>query len=75
MGAIYFSLSCMSPEAHSKLDNIFLTLLFLNKDKEVYGNEATFRPLINELQILEKSELVTKKRYTFLYKMCSCNRR
>jgi len=52
MGAIYFSLPCMPPEARAKLDNIFLTLLFLNKDREVYGNEATFRPLINELQIL-----------------------
>jgi len=61
MGAVYFSLPCMPPEARSKLDNIFLTLLFLNKDREVYGNEATFRPLINELQILEKSGLVTKE--------------
>jgi len=61
MGAVYFSLPCMPPEARSKLDIIFLTLLFLNKDREVYGNEATFRPLINELQILEKSGLVTKE--------------
>ncbi|KAL6420225.1 hypothetical protein ACFW04_014596 [Cataglyphis niger] len=30
-------------------------------DREVYGNKATFRPLINELQILEKSGLVTKQ--------------
>lgn len=61
VGAAYFSLPCMPPEARSKLDNIFLTLLFLNKDREVYGNKATFRPLINELQILEKSGLVIKE--------------
>lgn len=63
VGAVYFSLPCMPPEARSKLDNIFLTLLFLNKDREVYRNKATFRSLINELQILEKS---LKKVYIFI---------
>lgn len=50
----------MPPEARSKLENISLMLLFPNKDREVYGNKATFRPLINELQILEKSGLIIK---------------
>ncbi|KAL6418047.1 hypothetical protein ACFW04_013651 [Cataglyphis niger] len=45
VGAVHVSLPCMPPEARSKLDNIFLTLLFLNKDRE----------------ILEKSGLVTKQ--------------
>ncbi|KYN00534.1 hypothetical protein ALC62_08692, partial [Cyphomyrmex costatus] len=40
MGATYFSLLCIPPQFSSKLDNIFLTLLFNEKNRIEFGNKS-----------------------------------
>jgi hypothetical protein len=55
MGATYFSLPCIPPQFYSKLDNIFLTLLFNEKDRVEFGNKSAFLPLITELKYLESN--------------------
>lgn len=53
IGAVYATVACLPPECQSKLDNIFLTLLFHCDDRKHYGNKKTFSPLIDELIFLE----------------------
>jgi len=53
IGAVYVAIPCLSPECQSKLDNIFLALLFHCDDRKQYGNRKMFAPLINELMFLE----------------------
>jgi len=55
MGATYFSLPCIPPQFFSKLDNIFLTLLFNEKDRIEFGNKSAFLPPIKELKFLESN--------------------
>ena len=53
MGSVYISLLCVPPEFRSKLENIFLALLFLSSDFEEQGPQAAFRPLIQQFKELE----------------------
>ncbi|XP_011858483.1 PREDICTED: uncharacterized protein LOC105556038 [Vollenhovia emeryi] len=53
IGAVYVTVPCLPPECQSKLDNIFLALLFHSNDRKNFGNRKTFAPLINELIFLE----------------------
>ncbi|XP_055372059.1 uncharacterized protein LOC129606032 [Condylostylus longicornis] len=52
LGAVYISLPCIPPEYNSKLDNIFLVMLFHSLDKKRFGNRI-FQKLIDELIDLE----------------------
>jgi len=56
MGATYFSLPCIPPQFSSKLDNIFLTLLFNENDRIEFGNKNAFLPFIKELKFLENCD-------------------
>lgn len=53
LGAVYMSLASIPPKYCSLLENIFLVQLFFASDRSTYGNEITFRNLINELKYLE----------------------
>ena len=53
LGACYTTLRCFPPHTLSKLNNIFLTLLFNSSDRENYGNECIFKPLLQEIISLE----------------------
>lgn len=53
IGSVYVAIPCLPPECQSKLDNMFLALLFYSDDRKQYGNRKTFVPLITELTFLE----------------------
>lgn len=54
MGAVYFSIMNLPPEYNSSLENIHLCILFNSIDKDVYGFDKIFEPLINDLRHLER---------------------
>lgn len=54
MGAVYFSLRNLTPEYNSSLANIHLCLLFNSIDREKYGFGKIFKPLIDDIKVLEK---------------------
>lgn len=58
IGTVYIAISCLPPECQSKLDNIFVALLFYANDRKQYGNKKTFAPLIDELTYLESEGIV-----------------
>lgn len=45
----------MLPEHRSKLNHIYLALLFYADDRTTFGNQATFRILIEELNFLRNT--------------------
>lgn len=45
----YVSFPTLPPEYRSKLENIFIVLLFHASDRKKFGNWPTFRPLIEEI--------------------------
>lgn len=58
IGAVYITIPSLPPECQSKLDNIFLALLFHADDRKQFGNKKTFSPLIKELIFLESEGIV-----------------
>ncbi|KAL7292039.1 hypothetical protein TKK_0014321 [Trichogramma kaykai] len=58
MCAGYLKFLCLPPEFASKLDNIYLTLLFESRERKEFGNMAVFRPLLRELMELEDKPLM-----------------
>ena len=60
LGAVYVCLPCLPPYLQSKLENIFLALLFNAEDRKHYGNVKTFRPLLDELRYLETEGIICK---------------
>lgn len=55
IGSVYFSIAAIPPEYASRLDNIFLSLIFYSGDRVKFGNQQTFDILIQELIFLETS--------------------
>lgn len=53
LGGVYFSLPTIPPEYSSRLENIFLALLFHSIDRTRFGNSVVFKCLINELKDLQ----------------------
>ncbi|XP_060854891.1 uncharacterized protein LOC132932521 [Metopolophium dirhodum] len=53
LGAIYVSLPGCPPEFASKLENIFMVLLFNTTDKKLVGNRELFKHIILEINDLE----------------------
>ncbi|KAJ8666912.1 hypothetical protein QAD02_008574 [Eretmocerus hayati] len=51
-GAMYVSIPCLPPEYQSKVENIFLLLLFNSLDRVVYSNKIVFTKAIEELNLL-----------------------
>lgn len=58
LGAAYLSLLSIPPAFSSRLENIFLALLFHTTDRADFGNERAFKILIEELNILENKGIV-----------------
>lgn len=54
LGGVYYYIPCLPPECISRLENIFLALLFNTEDRKEFGNKRTFAPLIEELNVLEQ---------------------
>ncbi|KYN12664.1 hypothetical protein ALC57_15161 [Trachymyrmex cornetzi] len=54
LGGVYYYVPCLPPESVSRLENIFLALLFNTEDRKEFGNQQTFAPLIEELNFLEQ---------------------
>lgn len=71
IGAVYFSLPTIPPEFASRLENVFLSLLFYSGDRQKFGNRKTFQPLIDDLLLLETIGLnINVKDQVFNVKFC-----
>lgn len=53
IGSVYFSIAAVPPEYASRLENIFLALIFYSGDRIKFGNKNTFDLVIQELLFLE----------------------
>ena len=53
-GAAYLSLPCLPPECQSKLENIFLFILFDTLDRDTFKNSIIFEKVIQELKFLQE---------------------
>jgi len=51
--AIYLQIACLPPEFYSKLENVFLFVLFNSLDKKNLTNKIIFSKAIKELKFLE----------------------
>lgn len=54
LGAVYISIPCLPPHLQSTLKCIFLALLFHSTDRQKFGNNVIFKPLIDELNFLRE---------------------
>lgn len=54
IGSVYYSIGTVPSEYSSRLENIFLALLFYSGDRLHFGNKKTFDIIIKELTFLEK---------------------
>ncbi|KYN28513.1 hypothetical protein ALC57_02067 [Trachymyrmex cornetzi] len=54
-GAVYLSIACLPPKLISKINNIFLFILFNSLDRKVFSNSTTFSKVIDELRYLENN--------------------
>ncbi|CAI6359118.1 unnamed protein product [Macrosiphum euphorbiae] len=55
LGAVYLTVPCIPIHRQASLNNIFLTLLFHSSDRQKFGNNIIFRPLIDELNYLKET--------------------
>ncbi|XP_066602015.1 uncharacterized protein [Prorops nasuta] len=60
VGAVYDSVPCLPPHLQSKLDNIFLVMLFNTIDRQVLGNHCIFSKLIAEINYLETEGITVR---------------
>ncbi|CAH1106834.1 unnamed protein product [Psylliodes chrysocephalus] len=54
IGAIYYSVACLPPSVQSRLDNIFIGMLFHSSDLKEFGEKIMFSKLVDELNTLSK---------------------
>lgn len=54
-GAVYLSIPCLPPHLVSKVQHIFLFILFNTLDRKAFSNEIIFSKVIDELNYLEKN--------------------
>lgn len=59
-GGAYVALPTLPPHLRAKIKNIFLSSVFYSKDRTECGNEAVFRPFIDELNKLSKDGIEFK---------------
>lgn len=57
LGAIYFTIASLPPKYASRIENIFLAMLFHSQDRTEFGNTSTFNILLKELKSLETEGL------------------
>lgn len=55
IGVVYYTIATLPPKYITKLENIFLALIFYSKDRAKFGNKMTFNKLIQELKDLEST--------------------
>lgn len=60
IGAVYYTIATIPPPFLTRLENIFLALLFYSDDRVTYGNKATFALLIHDLKKLETEGILIK---------------
>ncbi|KAI4455641.1 hypothetical protein MML48_9g00001200 [Holotrichia oblita] len=60
MGAVYISLPCIPIVYQSKLENIFLALLFHSRDLKKFGSNMIFSKLVDELNKLFDEGIIVK---------------
>lgn len=53
LGAVYFSISSLSPQYSSRLENIFIALIFHSIERSEFGNRSVFTEFLNSLKKLE----------------------
>ncbi|KAJ1518948.1 hypothetical protein ONE63_011436 [Megalurothrips usitatus] len=58
LGCTYSQVASLPPAWSSRLENIFLALLFDAHNRTIYSNQKCFRPLINEFIHLETNGIV-----------------
>ena len=61
-----------TPEYQSKLDNIFLAVLFNADDRASYGNAKAFRPLVEEFTLMAERGIEVEERMVQLSQFISC---
>ena len=52
-GAVYINVALLPPEIHSKIDNIFLFMLFNSKHRVQFSNQIVYTRAIEELKYLK----------------------
>ncbi|KAE8742015.1 hypothetical protein FOCC_FOCC012456, partial [Frankliniella occidentalis] len=73
LGPLYCRIPILPGKYLRALENIFVTSLFLTKNRKLFGNAAVFRPVIDELEFLynEGIEVVTENGSFRIY-FCLC---
>ena len=59
--SVFTLLLCVPPEFMSKLENIFVALLFLSNDFEEQGPQAAFAPLMQQFKKLQKEYVFVRE--------------
>ena len=54
VGGAYVTITCLPPEIASRLENIFLSILFNSVDRQDFGVKKIIAPLVIDLKLLEK---------------------
>lgn len=57
LGAVYFTIASIPPKYASRIENIFVALLFHSQDRIIFGNRSVFDILLKELKELETEGL------------------
>lgn len=58
VGAVYFTLASLPSEYSSRLENIFITMIFHSAERTQFGNQAIFNCLLEDLKKLGSEGLV-----------------
>lgn len=70
LGAVYISLPFIPKTMQSKLENIFLVMLFHSLDRKKYGN-SVFQPVVDELLYLETTGIeINNQRFFIILAAC-----
>lgn len=56
-GVIYISIATLPPDVSSRLENVFVALIFNSNDREEFGNRTIFSKFISELNSLNENGL------------------
>ncbi|XP_051158546.1 uncharacterized protein LOC127279929 [Leptopilina boulardi] len=60
VGGIYVTIACLPPEIASRVENIFLSILFNTKDRDDFPVKDIIAPLLEDLRSLEKNGILVK---------------
>ncbi|XP_034253504.1 uncharacterized protein LOC117652584 [Thrips palmi] len=58
LGCSYVHIPCLPTDWSSKLENIFLALLFDGHNRSIYGNLRVFRPVLSEFKKLQTEGVI-----------------